>query len=346
MDGSTEQLRIVVADDSAVYRKLVEDTLAHEQYAVFSGKNGREAVALVDAHQPAVVITDWEMPDITGLQLCKQIRRDRDSYTYIILLTSNTEKNQIIEGLAAGADDYLTKPFHPGELLARVAVGRRIAELHRQIQSKNKLLEELALTDSLTGLPNRRAVEHWATRELKGAERHGFSFWVVMADLDRFKNVNDTYGHDVGDFVLKKFAELLKANTRSSNMCGRIGGEEFVLVLTHIGKEDVLTAIERIRRQLEQESFAVGASTLSITASFGISGPEGRSMPQFNELLRAADTALYAAKRGGRNRIEFATTFSPEAEAESLSGSGSITAGPRISREPTPKVVVKTATFG
>jgi len=312
VDGATEQLKIVVADDSAVYRKLVENTLGNEQYAVVYGKNGREAIDLVAAHQPAVVITDWEMPDITGLQLCEQIRRDHDSYRYIILLTSNTEKNQIIEGLAAGADDYLTKPFHPGELLARVTVGRRIAELHRQVQAKNRLLEELALTDSLTGLPNRRAIEHWATRELKGADRHGYSFWVVMADLDRFKNVNDTYGHETGDLVLQKFAELLKANTRSSNMCGRIGGEEFVLVLSHIGKEDVVTAIERIRRQLEAERFAVGARTLSITASFGVSGIEGRSAPQFNELLRAADMALYAAKRGGRNRIEFASTFSPE----------------------------------
>src|SRR6266700_5328453 len=248
MDGSTEQLRIVVADDSAMYRKLVENTLGNEQYAVVCGKNGREAIDLVTAHQPAVVITDWEMPDITGLQLCEQIRRDHDSYGYIILLTSNTEKNQIIEGLAAGADDYLTKPFHSGELLARVAVGRRIAELHRQIQAKNRLLEELALTDPLTGLPNRRALEEWATRELKSAARHSFAFWVVMADLDRFKTVNDTYGHDAGDLVLKKFAEVLRANTRSSNICARVGGEEFILVLSHIGKEDALTATDRIRR--------------------------------------------------------------------------------------------------
>src|SRR6266700_1640110 len=320
MDGSTEQLRIVVADDSAMYRKLVENTLGNEQYAVVCGKNGREAIDLVAAHQPAVVITDWEMPDITGLQLCEQIRRDHESYTYIILLTSNAEKNQIIQGLAAGADDYLTKPFYPGELLARVATGCRIAELHRQIQAKNRLLEELALTDSLTGLPNRRAIEHWATRELKGADRHGYSFWVVMADLDRFKNINDTYGHDAGDLVLQKFAELLKANTRSSNMCGRIGGEEFVLVLSHIAKEDVLTATERIRRQLEAERFAIGANVVSVTASFGISGFQGSRAPQFKDLLRSADTALYAAKHGGRNRIEFATTVSTEQEVLAING--------------------------
>ncbi len=169
MDNAPEQFKIVVADDSAVYRKLVEDTLAREEYAVVCGKNGREATRLVAAHQPAVVITDWEMPDITGLQLCEQIRRDHKSYTYIILLTSNAEKNQIIQGLAAGADDYLTKPFHPGELLARVAVGRRIAELHRQIQAKNKLLEELALTDSLTTLPNRRILGDPRTERIRSA---------------------------------------------------------------------------------------------------------------------------------------------------------------------------------
>src|SRR6266567_8518421 len=312
MDGSTEQLRIVVADDSAVYRKLVENTLGNEQYAVVYGKNGREAIDLVAAHQPAVVITDWEMPDITGLQLCEQIRRDRDSHTYIILLTSNDEKDQIIKGLAAGADDYLTKPFHPGELLARVVVGRRIAELHRQIQAKNSLLEELTLTDSLTGLPNRRAIEYWASRDLNGSARHGFAFWVVMADLDRFKTVNDTYGHDAGDLVLKKFAEVLRANTRSSNICARVGGEEFILVLSHIGKQDALTATDRIRRCLEREHFSFRGSTVNVTASFGISGFQGETATEWTDLLHRADAALYAAKRGGRNRIEFAIELSAE----------------------------------
>src|SRR5262249_18724400 len=146
---------------------------------------------------------------------------------------SNKDKNQIVEGLDSGADDYLTKPFDPGELLARIRVGRRIAELHRQVEAKNKLLEELALTDALTGLPNRRALEPWATRQLSAAARHGFPLWVVIADLDWFKSINDTYGHDVGDTVLKMFAQILKANTRASNMCARIGGEEFVEVIGH-----------------------------------------------------------------------------------------------------------------
>ena len=309
MDDSREQFKIVVADDSAVYRKLVENSLAGEQCTLLLAKNGREALALVSAHRPALVITDWQMPDVTGLQLCEQIRHDQDGYTYIIMLTSNSQKDQIVEGLAAGADDYLTKPFHAGELLARFAAGRRIVELHRQIQAKNRILEELALADPLTGLPNRRALEHWAKRELKGAARYGFPFWVVMADIDRFKSVNDTYGHQAGDLVLRGFADLLQANTRVCDICARIGGEEFVLAICHGGSDDILTVTERIRRQLEAETCKFGGSELRVTASFGISGFQGYQAPEFEQLLRDADAALYAAKRGGRNRTEFAAAF-------------------------------------
>ena len=267
MVASPQDFKILVADDSLLYRKLVEETLAHEQYAVCFAKNGREASDVLEEHRPALVITDWEMPDSTGIELCGQIRSDQGSYTYIILLTSNTDKDQIIRGLAAGADDYLTKPFHSGELLARVDVGRRIVELHREIQGKNRLLQELALTDPLTGLPNRRAIEEWAVRQLSGAVRHGFPLWVVMADLDSFKSVNDTYGHEAGDVVLKKFADLLRANTRSSNICGRIGGEEFVVVLTHVQKPNIQIVVDRIRHQLEAEEFMFGGSVLAVTAS-------------------------------------------------------------------------------
>lgn len=222
MQAIPEQFKIVVADDSRIYRSLVERILVEEGYIVLFAEDGREALAAMAKHQPCLLVTDWEMPDISGIELCKKIRRDYESYVHIILLTSNTDKDQIVEGLAAGADDYLTKPFHPGELLARVAVGRRVAELHRQLQAKTLLLEELAQTDSLTGLPNRRVIEDWTKRELCGAERHGFGLWLVMADLDHFKSINDTYGHEAGDLVLKRFAEILRRNTRSSNLCGRM----------------------------------------------------------------------------------------------------------------------------
>jgi diguanylate cyclase (GGDEF)-like protein len=270
-------------------------------------KNGREALDLFAEHRPAVVITDWSMPDIGGLEICRRIRQDfPDFHCHIILLTSNTEKEQVVEGLAAGADDYLTKPFHSGELAARVEVGRRIVELHRQIQAQNRLLEEMALTDALTDLPNRRAVDVWASRQLSAAARHDFPFWVVMADLDHFKNVNDTYGHDAGDTVLKAFAEILKTHTRQSGICARLGGEEFLVMMTHSDKEGAQSAVERIRKQFESTEFTFGNnSIITATASFGIAGFRGTKPPDWNALVVRADTALYAAKHKGRNRIEF-----------------------------------------
>jgi diguanylate cyclase (GGDEF)-like protein len=299
-------VKIIVADDSPVYRKLVEQALAEKGFDIHWAKNGTEAIKLFSAHHPAIVITDWEMPDLTGIELCAEIRRQQETFTYIILLTSNTEKEQIVTGLTAGADDYLTKPFHTGELLARVAVGCRFAGLYGEIEAKKQLLEELSRTDALTGLPNRRAVEDWAVRQLSGAARYGFPVWIAIADLDHFKAVNDNYGHDAGDRVLKRVAETLKGNTRSSNFCARFGGEEFVIVLSQVDRQGACTAIERLRQKLACETFAISGTTLKVTASFGVAGFEGKKAPDLADLLRRADGALYAAKRNGRNRVEFA----------------------------------------
>ena len=310
LDAAAREFKVLVADDSPIYRKLVEHTLAEKQHAVLFAKSGREAIDLFSEHQPSLVITDWMMPDLSGIELCEHIRNHpRQTYTYLIILTGITEKNKLVKGLAAGADDYLTKPFHSDELLARVGVGRRIVELHRQLEAKNRLLEELALTDPLTGLPNRRAIEEWATRQLSGAARYGFSFLVVLADLDHFKAVNDTHGHDAGDAVLKKFAEILKANSRRSDICGRIGGEEFLFILTHSTQENAMVAIERIRAELEAAKFDFDGGSLTVTASFGLAGFEGTQTPDFNRLVSQADAALYAAKRTGRNRIEIAAAL-------------------------------------
>jgi two-component system cell cycle response regulator len=311
-DTTSSDFKVLVADDSRIYRKLVEQTLSKEHYSVLFAKDGHEAMDLFSEHQPSLVITDWMMPDLTGIEFCEHVRNyPREAYTYLIMLTGITEKDELVKGLAAGADDYLTKPFHSKELLARVGVGRRIVELHRQLEAKNLLLQELALTDSLTGLPNRRAMEDWAARQLSGAARYGFSFLVVLADLDHFKSVNDTYGHEAGDVVLKRFAEILKSNTRRSDICGRMGGEEFLFVLTHTSPANGQIAIERIRAELEASKFDFLGGSLTVTASFGLAVFEGTQATDFNRLVGQADAALYAAKRAGRNRLEIAPTPVP-----------------------------------
>lgn len=297
--------KVLVADDSPVYRKLVEQALSPERCSLVFANSGREAVEIFERERPSLVITDWVMPDLTGVEFCKKIRAEAgSSYTYLIILTGNCEKDNVVKGLSAGADDYLTKPFHRDELLARVRVGQRLVELHQEIATKNHMLEEMALTDCLTGLPNRRAIEVWAAHQLSGAARHGFPFWVVLADLDHFKTVNDTHGHAAGDIVLTKFAEILRAHTRLSDISGRVGGEEFLQVLTHADDHDVRVVVERIRDLFAAEKFTAGDASFSCTASFGIAGFCGRNAPPFSELVNQADAALYRSKRQGRNRIE------------------------------------------
>jgi diguanylate cyclase (GGDEF)-like protein len=299
--------KVLVADDSPVYRKLVENAISSGQFAPVFAKTGQEAVQLFAEHKPRLAILDWMMPDRTGLELCRHIRAAApDSYTYIVLLTGLSEKKSLIQGLASGADDYLTKPFDDGELLARLEVGLRVIELHQQIEAKNQLLEQLAHTDALTNMPNRRAVEEWATRQISGAARYGFPFWVAVADLDHFKKVNDTHGHEAGDTVLKKFAEILKGHSRKSDICGRLGGEEFLFAVTHTNAENAKMVMERIRKEFEETKFNFEGNSLRVTASFGVAGFAGTQPPDFVHLLGQADAALYSAKRLGRNRVEFA----------------------------------------
>jgi two-component system cell cycle response regulator len=303
-DSAAQELQILIVDDSAVSRKLVEHALEGNSYSLMFAKSGSEALELFARHLPAIVISDWMMPDLSGLDLCLRLRSDvHPGYTYIILLTSIAEKDNVVKGLAAGADDYLTKPFDPGELLARIGVGRRIIDLHRQIDAKNKLLEEMAHSDSLTGLPNRRAIEEWGARQLRAAIRHGFPYWVVLADLDSFKTINDTYGHPGGDAMLQKFADILKTVIRASDICGRLGGDEFLMVITHVEGDALYKTIEGFREKLAAEQFELGFEKVSITASFGIAGLRGKENIDFTTLLRRADKALYEAKRDGRNVI-------------------------------------------
>lgn len=305
MTDAAPQLRVLVVDDSPVSRKLLEHALSSEPYTLLFAKSGEEALRLFSKHKPEVVITGWILPDLSGPELCQRIRTDvHSSYTYIILVTGIAEKDSVVEGLSAGADDYITKPFDSSELRARMGVGRRIIGLHQEIDAKNKLLMQMAHTDPLTGLPNRRAIEAWAERQLRGAARHGFALWAVHADLDCFKKINDSYGHEAGDLVLKKFAEILKNNTRASDISGRTGGDEFLLVKTHVDGKNIQLAVNRFRERLASEKFLFGSETVSVTASFGISGFQGKEPPNFSMLVRRADQALYCAKRAGGNQVK------------------------------------------
>jgi diguanylate cyclase (GGDEF)-like protein len=264
---------------------------------------------------PDLVITDWMLPDGTGLEICRAIRSDaRTSYCYIVLLTAQTEKEQIVCGLSAGADDYLTKPFHEGELLARLSTGRRLVELQRELQSKNQLLEELALTDPLTQLPNRRAIEQIAVREMSAGARHNFPVWIAIADLDHFKKINDSYGHDVGDQVICGFAHVLRSHGRQSNSCGRFGGEEFLIVLSHADVGGVEIALQRFLRRFAAQEFVAESEVCRCTASFGFTCTSAGE--DFRSAVARADRALYRAKTSGRNRIEFAPSRGPEASCE------------------------------
>ena len=304
MSSCTSTYEVLVVDDSPVYRKLVEQVLSSGPYVLHFACNGEEALELFEKIAPSIVITDWMMPDLSGLEICQRVRADQTrAYTYVILMTSNMEKDSVVKALDAGADDYLAKPFDPGEMRARIGVGRRIIDLNRELAAKSLKLEEAARTDPLTGLPNRRAIEEWATKQLRGAARHGFPIWAVVADIDTFKTINDNYGHDAGDIVLKTFASVLREFTRASDICGRLGGDEFLQLLTHVEAQAIEPTVNRLREKFAALSFPLQGESVQVTASFGVAGYRGGDLMEFSALLQKADQALYEGKRAGRNQV-------------------------------------------
>jgi two-component system, cell cycle response regulator len=293
-----QKYEVLVVDDSHVYRELLQRMLSGPEYSVSFACNGSEAVRLHGDKMPDIIITDWVMPDFSGLELCERVRADKSA--------PYTEKSGVVKGLKAGADDYLVKPFDTSEMLARIGVGRRTIDLHRQLEQKRALLEEVASTDVLTRLPNRRAIEDWANKQLKGAARHGFPVWVVLGDLDSFKEINDTFGHEAGDTVLRTFADTLRKLTRISDMCGRLGGDEFLIVISHVSAENIELAINRFRELFCALSFPFAGKSINISATFGVAGSESGSLKDFDALVRKADEMLYEAKRAGRNCVHIA----------------------------------------
>ena len=298
MKPPNQDIRVLVVDDSPVSRKLLEQTLDAAPYRLVFAKDGSDALRLLAERPPDLVIADGELPDIPGPELCRIVRTKFDAaYTYMMLLTSNSDKKSIAEGLAAGADDYLTKPFDAEELRARVGVGRRVIEMHREIEAKTKALALDARTDPLTGLPNRRAVEEWAVKQISGAVRHGYPIWVVLADLDSYKPATDLFGHEAGDAMLQAFGEIIKKNTRVSDMCGHMGGDQFTFVISHVSRQNMDLVINRLREKIANCDFSYHSVALPLFANFGMAGSEGGERLELRTLLQQADAALLEAKR-------------------------------------------------
>ncbi|MCU0596671.1 MAG: diguanylate cyclase [Desulfobacterota bacterium] len=301
---------VLVAEDHPATRKLLETILNNAGFAVTVAANGEEALDLFRRDFTPVVLMDWVMPELNGIQLCKALRHNAaQGYVYIIFLTAKDSKEDVVKALEAGADDYITKPFHREELLARIKTGLRILDLERSLKKANEEIKILSLTDPLTGIYNRGYLNDQLPHEIKRSVRYGHPLHVILCDIDHFKAVNDTYGHQAGDDVLKGFASLLKGSIRQNlDWAARYGGEEFVLVLPETDAGGACAVAERLRRGAEQERFRTQGRAIHITASWGISGFDPKDVGETlsgDFLLQEADRCLLKAKQDGRNRVVF-----------------------------------------
>ena len=300
---------ILIAEDNPVSRKLLEKTLVRAGYHVSSVENGKKAVEVLKQKFFPIVLTDWMMPEMDGLELCRAIRENtRDGYVFIILLTAKDSKDDLITALEAGADDYLTKPLNYAELMARLKTAKRILELERSLKRANDEIKALSVADPLTGSYNRGYLNERMPVEIKRARRYGRPFSLCLCDIDHFKQVNDTHGHLAGDYVLKRFSQMIASCVRKDlDWVVRYGGEEFLIVLPETDVEGASVVAERIRTRLCSDGFVIGEQEISISASFGVTGfdastPEERVSNE--EIIRQADKYLYLAKQEGRNRVK------------------------------------------
>jgi diguanylate cyclase (GGDEF)-like protein len=307
-DVPDDKYPILVADDDPVIRKLVEMTLKKQGHHVTTVENGQEAIGLFNENFYPIVLTDWIMPEIDGLELCRKLSAKRSQgYVYIILLTLKDSKDDIIKGLENGADDYLIKPFDPGELIARLNTGMRILNLERSLKKANEEIRMLSITDPLTGCYNRGYLNERLPQEIRTARRYDHPLSIIMCDLDNFKGVNDAYGHLAGDVVLAAFVDSLSSSIREQvDWVARYGGEEFIIVLPHTPIENALIAAERLKKNVAKREIDINEATIRITASFGITGfkvetPEAAI--SFKKMIDLADNFLLLSKEQGKNKI-------------------------------------------
>lgn len=298
-------MKILIADDDPVSCRLVERTLQRAGYQVTSVSDGRQAIeALCDPAGPRLALLDWMMPQINGLTVCKEVRNRRDqTHVYMVLLTSRGSISDIVAGLESGADDYLVKPFHAQELLARLRAGARILELEDNLLQAREDLRFKATHDSLTSLLNRGLILEMLPLEINRMRQEKSGIAVMLGDLDHFKSVNDTYGHIVGDEVLCEVGRRMVNSVRPCDVVGRYGGEEFLIVITNCDSDKARTRAEEIRRAVGGSPIVTGGGAVSVTISIGVCTGYSDQMTKVEEMLRKADSALYAAKNDGRNRV-------------------------------------------
>jgi diguanylate cyclase (GGDEF)-like protein len=298
---------ILLAEDDPVTRMLMTRFLKNAGYQVDAVANGSEALDRMTKRYYPILVTDWEMPEMDGIALCKAVRNMQlDGYVYALLLTARDAKEHIIAGLEAGADDYLVKPVHEPELIARLNAGRRILTLEHNLRVANQRNRILSITDALTGAYNRRYLMEQLPREVERCRRYAYPLSVLMCDLDHFKQINDQRGHAAGDDVLQQFAARAQKSIRSnSDWIARYGGEEFLIVLPETEYKDGMFVADKIRSIIGASPFNTRAGDTPVTASFGVAstGPSGPDLVlKVETLIRTADECLYRSKLEGRNR--------------------------------------------
>jgi len=310
-------MKILIADDELMSRTLLQKTLERAGYEVTAVENGRLAAdQLCPVDGPRLALLDWVMPELDGPGVCREVRkREGQSYVYMVLLTSKESKEDVVMGLESGADDYLTKPFDPEELKARLRTGLRILNLEDRLVEAREQMRFQATHDGLTTLWNRVVILDLLGRELIRSRREHISTVILIGDLDHFKSVNDTHGHLAGDDVLREAAKRLLSSVRSYDFVGCYGGEEFLVVLNNCHPAHALARAEQFCRTIAGTPVQTASAAISITMSFGLLISQEWDALPLEELLQHADAALYAAKAAGRNCVKVASPKTSSADA-------------------------------
>jgi two-component system cell cycle response regulator len=301
-------VRILVADDDPVSLRLMERTLQKRGYEVVKVENGSDAVSILSkAGGPRLALIDWMMPGLDGPGVCRAVRsRHDDAYVYMVLLTSKQSSGDVVQGLEAGADDYLTKPCHPAELMARLHTGRRVLQLEDKLVEAREKMRFRATHDALTSLWDRGGILGLLQSELNRGVRDCSPVSILLCDVDHFKNVNDSYGHQVGDEVLQEVARRLQNAVRSHDAVGRYGGEEFLIVMGGTGGIELQERAEQVRSAVSCLPFPTTQGSVGVSVSMGaITIEDWDKSFAIEPFLKQADDALYRAKADGRDRVVY-----------------------------------------